>query len=527
MDGLIWVLFLAFNIIVLTGQGCVCTEILGGREVKPHSRPYMVSIQMNKHHICGGALIAQRWVLTAAHCKYIWKNKKIEVVLGAHSLSKRQEEKQQVLEVTKCFSHQQFNWKRKDNDIMLVKLAHDAILNTNVSTLKLPKSREDVKSGTKCFVAGWGRTNPENAELSNTLREVKVAVIDRKRCNSKAYYNYNPYITKDMLCAGDKKGRKDSCLGDSGGPLICITMFRRNNIYRGIVSAGDGCGKIKKPGIYTLLSETFLKWINETMTVKTQNNNSEVPAASPTPIEHLFIYIFIILDNCVKIIGGKEAVPHSKPYMVSIQYQKQHMCGGALIKPSWVLTAAHCQKQNIRVVLGAHSISGKEKEQQIFTVKRMIPHSLYDSKLLTNDIMLLQLNGRATLNKFVNVLSLPNSGKDVKDGVICNVAGWGVTRYGTKKTSDKLQQVNVTVVDRNLCSEYYTYNPAITEDVLCAGDKKGAKDSCQGDSGGPLLCDGQFNGIVSFGCDCGKPKKPGIYTRLSNKYLSWIKKTIR
>uniref|UniRef100_UPI00398E5C7F granzyme K-like n=1 Tax=Pristiophorus japonicus TaxID=55135 RepID=UPI00398E5C7F len=271
MDSLIWVLFLAFKIIFLTAQGCVCTEIVGGREVKPHSRPFMVSIQLNKQHICGGALIAPRWVLTAAHCQEFWKNRKIEVILGAHSLSKIQEENQQVLEVKKCLPHQDFNWKRKESDIMLVQLAREAILNKHVSTLMLPKSIEDVKAGTKCCVAGWGTTNPEILKASDTLREVNVNIIDRKVCNSKAYYDYNPFITKDMLCAGDKKARKDTCAGDSGGPLICITKFRRKKVYKGIISSGDRCAKPKKPGIYTCLSDKFLKWINKTMSIKTHN----------------------------------------------------------------------------------------------------------------------------------------------------------------------------------------------------------------------------------------------------------------
>ncbi|XP_067841924.1 granzyme K-like isoform X2 [Heptranchias perlo] len=241
MDSLIWMLFLAVKIIFFTARGCACTEIIGGREVKPHSRPYMASIQVNKQHVCGGALITRRWVLTAAHCKEFWKNRKIEVILGAHSLSKMQEEKQQVLEVKNCSPHPQFNWKRQESDIMLVQLAGEAVLNMYVSTLKLPKSTDDVKAGTKCSVAGWGRTNPEIQNLSDTLKEVNLTVIGRK--------------------------------GDSGGPLICITKFRRKKVYKGIISTGDGCAKPKKPGIYTRLSEKFLNWINETITVKTQHDN--------------------------------------------------------------------------------------------------------------------------------------------------------------------------------------------------------------------------------------------------------------
>ncbi|GCB61388.1 hypothetical protein scyTo_0011305 [Scyliorhinus torazame] len=251
----------------------------------------------------------------------------------------------------------------------------------------------------------------------------------------------------------------------------------------------------------------------------------------PALLSSVAITFFLISDyNCMEIIGGQEAVPHSRPYMASIQSFKDHKCGGALIKTSWVLTAAHCQEipqENTRVVLGAHSLSKGGKEEQIFTVKRLIPHDLYDSKLITNDIMLIELNGTATLNKFVNILGLPNNGKDVESGVICNVAGWGVTKPEATSSSDTLQQANVTVVDRDMCSMYYTYYPAITDEVLCAGDQEEGRDSCSGDSGGPLLCNGKFNGIVSFGCGCGNPHKPGVYTRLSQNYLSWIKRTIR
>ncbi|NXY44795.1 GRAK protein, partial [Ceuthmochares aereus] len=230
--------------------------------------------------------------------------------------------------------------------------------------------------------------------------------------------------------------------------------------------------------------------------------------------------------GCVDIIGGHIVHPHSLPFMAAIQRKNLTVCGGALVEEQWVLTAAHCElnKSEIRVVLGAHQVSTHEKEQQIFKVMHYFPHPQFGSSSKENDIMLLKLNGIAKLNKYVQLLPLPDSCEDIKPGTICKVAGWGVTSSG--KPSKYLRETTLKTVSRKRCEKKYENSIKITSNMLCAEGRNIflKRDSCKGDSGGPLICAGQYSGIISFGKGCGRRGMPGVYTRLTKKYIDWIKK---
>ncbi|XP_055473751.1 granzyme B(G,H)-like [Psammomys obesus] len=174
-------------------------EIIGGHEAKPHSRPYMAFLQImngGTSKRCGGCLIREDFVLTAAHCS----GSSINVTLGAHNI-KEQEKTQQVIPVVKTILHPDYNPKVISNDIMLLKLKRKAKRTRAVKPLNLPRRNARVKPGDVCYVAGWGRMG-QMSKFPSTLQEVQLTVQKDQECKSRYPRNYNETIE---ICAGDPK----------------------------------------------------------------------------------------------------------------------------------------------------------------------------------------------------------------------------------------------------------------------------------------------------------------------------------
>uniref|UniRef100_A0A665T4D6 trypsin n=1 Tax=Echeneis naucrates TaxID=173247 RepID=A0A665T4D6_ECHNA len=207
-----------------------------------------------------------------------------------------------------------------------------------------------------------------------------------------------------------------------------------------------------------------------------------------------------------KIVGGYECPRHSVPYQVSLN-AGYHFCGGSLISSQWVVSAAHCYKSEcphhvrIQVRLGEHNIAVNEGTEQWIDGAKMIKHPRYNSYNLDNDIMLIKLSRPATLNSYVQTVALPSR---------CPFSP-------KSKTQSCLRQ---PIIDDRICRNAYPH--LFTENMLCSGFMHGGASSCQGDSGGPLVCNGQLQGVVSWGYECAMQGHPSVYARVC-RYNSWIR----
>ncbi|KAK2089025.1 Kallikrein-14 [Saguinus oedipus] len=284
-------------------------KIIGGYTCARSSQPWQAALLAGpgRRFLCGGALLSDRWVITAAHCGRLpaqtlersqvlpintfFPSQELElspraeerqlglggenalamgkgaggqecsapqilrVALGKHNL-KRWEATQQELRVVRQVTHPNYNSRTHDNDLMLLQLQQPARIGRAIRPIEVAQAC--ASPGTSCRVSGWGTTSSPIARYPTSLQCLNINISPDEVCR-KAYPGA---IKPGMVCAGVPQGGKDSCQGDSGGPLVCKGKLQ------GLVSWGmERCALPGYPGVYTNLCK-YRSWIEETMRSK-------------------------------------------------------------------------------------------------------------------------------------------------------------------------------------------------------------------------------------------------------------------
>ncbi|XP_055908350.1 trypsin-1-like [Eupeodes corollae] len=231
-------------------------RIVGGTQVRHNKYPWMAQLLKGSRNLfCGGALINDRYILTAAHCIHNNNWQSISVRLQEYDRSFNAVKNGITRKVSKAIVHEKYNPTTVENDIALLRLDSPVPLTDPLRPICLPAANQnfDLKQG---IVAGWGLTK-ENGFVSSILQEVTVPIITNAQCRAT---QYKSKILETMLCAGVvSTGGKDACQGDSGGPL---GVMDRTMKIAGVVSFGYGCAKPNAPGVYTRVSK-YLDWISK------------------------------------------------------------------------------------------------------------------------------------------------------------------------------------------------------------------------------------------------------------------------
>ncbi|XP_067410127.1 transmembrane protease serine 9 [Emydura macquarii macquarii] len=233
------------------------SKIVGGSGVARGEWPWQVSLWLRrKEHKCGAVLIADKWLLSAAHCFDVYSDPKMWVAfLGTPFLSGMDG---RVEKIFRIYKHPFYNVYTLDYDVALLELATSVRFTSAIKPICLPDNSHVFREGARCFITGWGATK-EGGLMSKHLQKAAVNVIGDQAC--KKFYPIQ--ISSRMVCAGFPQGAVDSCSGDAGGPLACKEPSGRW-FLAGITSWGYGCARPYFPGVYTKVT-AIRGWIRQNL----------------------------------------------------------------------------------------------------------------------------------------------------------------------------------------------------------------------------------------------------------------------
>ncbi|XP_027598547.1 coagulation factor IX [Pipra filicauda] len=342
----------------------------------------------------------------------------------------------------------------------------------------------------------------------------------------------------DFTCAIKNGGCKHFCSHDPPQKVVCSCAagYRLHEDGKSCEpTVPYPCGKITAPEAKSKLTRsmnTFENWNitgddHEDAQDEVLDNITETSTAATTKITP-------IIKEGTRVVGGTDSMKGEVPWQVLLlDSNGEGFCGASIINEKWVVTAAHCLEKglDISAVAGEHNTREDDHTEQRRKVVKALPHPTYDASIneYHNDIALLELDEPLVFNSYVTPICLGSrefTNALLKQGT-GTVSGWGRLHYRGRPATT-LQVVKVPFVDRPTCLK--STSTTILQNMFCAGYPSGGRDTCEGDSGGPYTTEIEgtwfLTGITSWGEECAKPGKYGIYTRVS-KYVKWIKQNTK
>ncbi|XP_078508617.1 serine protease 53-like [Lissotriton helveticus] len=529
------------------GKQQATTRIYGGSDAILGEWPWHVTFSFLGVPFCGGSLISEEWVLTAAHCFHgnqtlrdpaSWR-----AYLAFTSLGGTSEAQSVERGLAQIIVHEKYTNFINGYDAALVKLSTPVAFDKSIQPVCLPLVGHHFRLRSTCWTTGLEDLRPgDKVTTVRYLQKVSITLIGQKTCNciynSLESFEHSDPVLPGMVCGTDKDGNRGPCSGDSGGPVVCNedgTWF-----LAGVISFSLACHLPNSPTIFSAVP-TFSNWIK----------TNTAGQGSPVFFNNQTSAVSGVLEdngNCTDLISTKNpgcgipklnttepgAQPGEWPWSVGLLFLGIYTCEGTLISESWVLAAGHCfsgsevsESPDDWTVLLGHP-------PQVVKVKKISINGAFVTAVEGGDIAMLQLAQPVVFGEYLQPACVPMAEHRFRFGSTC----WITDRRQAagNEPSPELQEAELTLIGTNKCNCIYSRTGSTNESVslqpgmICAAPKQGQAGTCQVDTGGPLVCNENgawfLAGIASFGGTCGQSDHPAVYTEIT-AFEEWIRDLTR